>query len=179
MKLLSWFLDCFPKINPKSHWRTYASGWYELPRLLYCPWLQLILNRSGVLSGPGLITLWIIHRSISMGDHDPCILTDGVPGTGYTGYSCPPTAASPLCHSGLRNLPRSLHSKICRTVKSLQSCLHSFVTSICHFVTILWWSKSCEIPQYQCISRLLPSFCGDLGSRRVHCALWYFTWFWS
>ena len=83
-KLLSWFLDCFPKINPKSHWRTYASGWYELPRLLYCPWLQLILNRRGVLSGPGLITLWIIHRSISMGDHDPCILTDGVPGTGYT-----------------------------------------------------------------------------------------------
>ena len=64
------------------------------------------------------------------GDHDPCILTDGVPGTGYTGYSCPPTAASPLCHSGLRNLPRSLHSKIRRTVKSLQSCIHSFVTSM-------------------------------------------------
>ena len=141
-KLLSWFLDCFPKISPKSHWKTYASGWYELPCLLYCPWLQLILNRSGVLSGPGLITPWIIQRSISLGDHDPCILTDGVPGTGYTGFSCPPTAASPLCHSGLRNLPRSLHSKICHTVKSLQqSFIHSFVTSMCifDFVTISWW----------------------------------------
>ena len=132
-KLLSWFLDCFPKISPKSHWRTHASGWDELPRLLYCPWLQLILNRSGVLSGPGLITLWIIQRSISMGDHDPCILTDGVPGTGYTGYFCPPTAASPLCHSGLRNLPRSLHSKKSRTVKSLhQSFIHSFVITSMH-----------------------------------------------